>query len=111
VVADPAIQAVGSRDAVTMRDEPLASHSPLLDTANHAAIADGVGRDTRSLQDHCGRIQKAMHDESAARRDGYGGGDVAMVGEWWVVVVGCYCFVLGVAQFVTCMTAYRYRYR
>jgi hypothetical protein len=44
----PDIHAVGSRDAVTTRGEPFASHSPFLDTANHAAIADGVGRDTRS---------------------------------------------------------------
>jgi hypothetical protein len=43
------LHAVGSRDAMTMRGEPLASHSPILDPAYHVAIADGVGRDTRSL--------------------------------------------------------------
>jgi hypothetical protein len=32
-----------------MRGEPFAFHSPFLDAANHAAIADVVGRDTRSL--------------------------------------------------------------
>jgi hypothetical protein len=45
----PGIHAVGCRDAVTTRGEPPASHSPFLDTANHAAaIADGIGRDPRS---------------------------------------------------------------
>ncbi|KAF1935900.1 hypothetical protein EJ02DRAFT_459981 [Clathrospora elynae] len=45
----PNIHAVGSRDAVITRDEPFAFHSPFLDTANHAAFPDGVGRDTPSL--------------------------------------------------------------
>ena len=34
---------------MTMRAEPLASHSPILDNADHVTIADGLGRDTRSL--------------------------------------------------------------
>jgi hypothetical protein len=43
----PDTHAVGSRDAVTMRGEPFASHSPFLDAANHAAIANVVGRAMR----------------------------------------------------------------
>jgi hypothetical protein len=37
------------RDAVTMRGEPFASHSPFLDTVAHAAIAEGADRVTCSL--------------------------------------------------------------